>query len=84
MTTLTKNCDQMVAHELLRKQGNLKEIVRQWFETLALKSRVNRERQQLLEMSDSMLSDIGITQVQAQEEAKRTELPKSRFYTRVM
>ena len=84
MTTFTANCDQMVAQELLGRQGILKQFFRQLFETLVLKSSINRERQQLLEMSDSMLSDIGITRAQAQEEARRTELPEARLNAQAM
>lgn len=81
MTTITVNCDQMVEQELLRERGILKQILLNWAEKLVLQANVDRERQQLLNMSDAMLSDMGITRADADAEARKTELPATRLNT---
>ena len=50
-----------------------------WAKIQQLKISMHRERQQLLEMSDAMLADLGITRDQAQEEARRVSLPEMRI-----
>ena len=81
MTTMTVNCDQMVEQELLREQGILKQILLGWAEKFVLQAKVARERQQLLIMSDEMLSDMGITRAEAEAEARKTEIPATRLNT---
>jgi len=44
-----------------------------------LKSTIKAERRQLMEMSDAMLSDIGIDRVEAIQEAIRTDIPVARL-----
>jgi uncharacterized protein YjiS (DUF1127 family) len=54
------------------------QIFRQWMKNQQFKFRVAMERRQLLEMSDEMLKDIGISRAQAEAEALRSDLPTSR------
>jgi uncharacterized protein YjiS (DUF1127 family) len=57
----------------------LTQIFRQWVKNQQFKFRVALERRQLLEMSDEMLKDIGISRAQAEAEALRSDLPSSRI-----
>ncbi len=40
---------------------------------------IAKERRQLLAMSDASLSDMGITRAQAEQEARRMDLPETRL-----
>ena len=53
--------------------------MRHWASIQQLKIDVKQERQHLLEMSDAMLSDLGITWDQAREEARKVDLPVVRI-----
>lgn len=79
MTTMTLNYDQMVEQELLRERGILMHIFLNWAEKLVLQANVARERQQLLNLSDAMLTDMGITRAEAEAEARKTKLPTIRL-----
>ena len=79
MTTLSKNCTQCVDGNFHEVQGNLYLMFRQWFRELELKAKVNQERRQLLNMSDAMLNDMGLTRAQANAEAYRVDLPVERL-----
>ncbi len=79
MKTMTANYDQLVEQELLRERGILKQIFLDWVEKLVLQANVDRERKQLLLMSDEMLSDLGITRAEANAEAGKTDLPAIRL-----
>jgi len=79
MTTLSTNYSPCIERNSSNVQAGLYLVVRNWFKTLALKEKVNQERRQLLEMTDTMLSDIGITQAQANAEAYRVDLPVERL-----
>jgi len=79
MTTMTANCDQMVEQELLRERGIFKHTFLNWAEKLVLQAKVDRERKQLLFMSDEMLSDIGITRAEANAESRKTDIPTIRL-----
>ena len=79
MSTIAGNRDEQIAWEILRKQGILKQVLLEWLQVLELKFRVYRERQQLLVISDLMLSDIGITRTEADAEALSTDLPQQRI-----
>jgi len=78
---MTVNYDQLVEQALLREQGVLKQILINWVQKLVLQANVSRERQQLLHLSDAMLSDMGITRAEAEAEAKKTGIPSSRLNT---
>jgi uncharacterized protein YjiS (DUF1127 family) len=79
MTTLSRNYSNCIETSSNGIQVGLYQQVRHWFNIVNLKLKVNRERQQLLEMSDTMLRDLGITQAQANVEARRSNLPVERL-----
>jgi uncharacterized protein YjiS (DUF1127 family) len=79
MTTFTQNCDQIVEQGSIGVFVKANQVLQNWFATQILKARINRERQELLAMSDTMLRDMGITRTQAVEEAQRIDLPEARL-----
>ena len=79
MTTYTQTCSHPVATDNSRVFDNLLQLAREYFQKMRLKSTINTERRQLLEMSDAMLSDIGIDRVQAAQEAARSDIPVARL-----
>ena len=79
MTTLSRNYAQCMDGNSSNVQGGLYLLLQDWFTTLEIKFKVDRERRQLLEMSDAMLSDMGITRAQANAEAHRVDLPIERL-----
>ncbi len=79
MTTYTENYTQGIVGNLVDALGNFAHRVRHWVRIRQLKIDVKRERQQLLEMSDAMLGDLGITWDQAKEEARKVDLPVVRI-----
>jgi uncharacterized protein YjiS (DUF1127 family) len=79
MTTCTQNYDQNVEQGSIGVFVKANQILQKWFATQILKARINRERQELLTMSDTMLRDMGITRTQAVEEAQRMDLPEARL-----
>lgn len=79
MTTLSTNYSQCIEGSINNVRGGLYLQLQRWFKILALKEQVNRERQQLRGLSDAMLSDMGITRAQANDEAQRIDLPVARL-----
>ena len=79
MTTYTETCTQGIHGISVNKLSSLVQQLQRWARIQQLKFSVHRERQQLLEMSDAMLADLGITRSQAQEEARRVDLPVMRI-----
>ena len=79
MTTYTENYTQGIVGNLVDTMGNFVQRVRHWARIQQLKIDVKQERQQLLEMSDAMLGDLGITWDQAKEEARKVDLPLVRI-----
>jgi uncharacterized protein YjiS (DUF1127 family) len=79
MTTLSRNYSDCIESGSIGTQVGLYQQIRRWFKIIVLKLKVSRERQQLLEMSDAMLADLGITQAQANAEAQRNDLPVERL-----
>ena len=79
MKTMTVNFDQMVDQELLRERGIFKQVFLDWATKLVLQANVDRERKQLLLMSDEMLKDLGITRAEAIAEARKTDIPANRL-----
>ena len=75
MTVYTGNCSRSITATLTEA---LVETFRHWIGNQLLKYRLYHERQQLLQMSDSMLRDIGISRSEALTEAKRTDIPVGR------
>ena len=83
MTTYSGNCTDYVEIGSASISENLVQRVKRWARVQSLKVRMSKERQQLLEMSDSMLRDIGVTRTQAYEEAQRIDIPENRLKTLV-
>ena len=79
MTTLTPNFAQSIENGSVGTIHRLQRLAWRWIKTQELKARVSRERRQLSELSDTMLSDLGITLAQAQAEARRIDLPRVRL-----
>lgn len=79
MTTLSRNYAQCIEGNINSTLGSLYLQLQYWFKILMLKEEVSRERQQLREMSDTMLSDMGITRAQANAESRRIDLPVARL-----
>ncbi len=75
MTTYTGNCNQSIAKGLFAVSGILVQRLQQWVEIQQLKASLRHERNQLLEMSDTELNDIGITRYQAMHEAQQVNIP---------
>jgi uncharacterized protein YjiS (DUF1127 family) len=81
MTTYTENYTQGIVGNFVDVIGNFVQRLRHWARIQQLKFDVKQERQQLLEMSDAMLGDLGITWDQAKEEARKDDLPVVRIET---
>lgn len=79
MTTFTKNCSQSISQNLNQAQHGLYQLLQQWFRIQNLKIAVENEREQLLELSNASLRDLGITRAQATAEAFRRDLPAGRL-----
>ncbi len=79
MTTYTQNCSRSIAGHPAGVLDILIQSFCQWMKHQHLKIQVAQERRQLLEMSDDMLQDIGISWAQAETEAMRTEMPSGRL-----
>ena len=78
MTNCTQNCNGSIAAAQVGIFVNLAYLVRHWMQEQRLKASVRRERANLLSMSDGMLKDIGISREDAQQEARRTDIPAHR------
>ena len=79
MTTYSQTCSHSITTGNSRAFDQLVHLCREYFHKLMLKSTIKAERQQLMEMSDAMLSDIGIDRVEAIQEAIRTDIPVARL-----
>ncbi len=79
MTIYTETCNQEIHGISVNTLSSLVQRLQRWAKIQQLKYSVHRERQQLLEISDAMLADLGITRGQAQEEARRVDLPAMRI-----
>ncbi len=79
MTTYSGYCNQNVERNFYGTSGSLVQRLHRWFEILHIKAGVNRERRQLVAMSEVMLKDIGITRSQAIAESRRVDLPAGRL-----
>ena len=83
MTTYSGNCTDCVEMVASGAVDTFLHRVKRWSKMQALKLSVARERQHLLEMSDSMLNDVGLTRDQAYAESKRVDIPENRLKTLV-
>ena len=73
-----QNCTETRLRDGVNPLERLLEALRDWSSQQVLRARIRRERQQLLEMSDAMLRDLGITRHDAEAEARRDDVPTSR------
>ena len=78
MTTYTEKCSRSMTGYPDGVLEILSQAFCQWMQTQRLKFRVARERRLLLEMPEHQLKDIGLTRVDAIEEASRTDIPSAR------
>ena len=81
MTTYSENCSRNIAGSSAGAFDNLAEKFCHYMKIQLLKVRIHRERRQLLSMSAVMLNDLGITRTEAEQEARRTDLPPARLKT---
>lgn len=79
MTTYTQICSRSIAGHPAGVLAILNQSFRQWMKNQQLRFQVAQERRHLLQMSDAMLQDIGVSRIQAETEAMRTELPIGRM-----
>ena len=79
MTTYTENCSRSTIVTSAGLLDKLTLSIQNWIASQHLKFKVQQERQQLLEMSDTMLKDIGIGRIEAEQEAQRTDMPATRL-----
>jgi len=80
MTHYTENCSRTLATHPVGLIDSFLQTVRQWICHQRLKADIQRERDSLLTLSDSMLRDIGIDRATADHEARRRDIPASRNY----
>ncbi len=78
MTTYTENCSRSIAGSSLGVFDTLVEKLCCYMKNQLLKARTRQERRQLLTMSEAMLKDLGISRADAEQEARRTDLPTAR------
>ncbi|MCP4334847.1 MAG: DUF1127 domain-containing protein [Gammaproteobacteria bacterium] len=78
MTNCTQNCSGSIAVTHVGIAESLAQIVRHWMQEQRLKASIQRERASLLSMSDAMLNDIGVGRDEADQEARRTDIPAHR------
>ncbi len=78
MTTYVKNWSESIVMGVFESAYRRIQV---WVEAQNLKAQVARERSQLMEMSDSMLDDMGVSWSEASSEAERMDLPEERMQT---
>ncbi len=79
MSSYTGNCSDHVETGAAGLLESLYQRLDHWFKVQTLKLEISKERKQLLEMSEAMLSDMGITREQSEREAKRLDVPEMRL-----
>jgi uncharacterized protein YjiS (DUF1127 family) len=79
MTTQSENFRPGLAADPAHTLERLLRRAREWAREESLRRRINRERRQLLEMSDVMLADLGISRHEAEAEARRNDVPAERL-----
>jgi uncharacterized protein YjiS (DUF1127 family) len=78
MTNYTQNCSGSIATSYLGIADSLTHLVRHWMQERRLKASIQRERASLLSMSNAMLKDIGVDRAEAEQEARRSDIPAHR------
>lgn len=79
MTTYSENCSRSNVESSVGVVDNLIERFCHYMTNQLLRVRIHQERRQLLSMSEAMLQDLGISRTEAEQEAKRTDLPTNRL-----
>jgi len=79
MTTYTQNCTHASTANTTGLLDSLAQLTRHWMDCQLLKIRIQHERKALLSMSDEMLKDIGVSQAEARQEARRIDIPAKRL-----
>jgi uncharacterized protein YjiS (DUF1127 family) len=78
MTNTTQNCSGSIVTSHVGIADSLAHLVRHWMQEQRLKANIQRERASLLSMSDTMLKDIGVDRAEAEQEARRSDIPAHR------
>ncbi|MCP4767959.1 MAG: DUF1127 domain-containing protein [Gammaproteobacteria bacterium] len=78
MTNYTQHCPDSIVASHVGIADSLAQVVRHWMQEQRLKASIRHERSSLLSMSDAMLKDIGISRIDAQQEARRIDIPAHR------
>lgn len=79
MTTYTENCAQSSIESSVGILDNLIGKISHYSKNQLLKARIKQERRQLSLMSATMLKDLGISRIDAEQEAQRTDVPAVRL-----
>ena len=79
MTTYSTNCSRNIAGSSVGAFDTLVEKLCFYLKNQFLKASFQEERRQLLSMSEAMLKDLGISRADAEQEARRTDLPVTRL-----
>ena len=74
----TRNCPGSLDRSRASTLDRLLEALRDWSSQQVLRARIQRERQQLREMPEAILRDLGITRGDAIAEARRNDIPPAR------
>ena len=78
MTTYTVNCSYSANRNSLQVTHHLGHWIAQMICAYRHKAQISYERKLLAELSDDMLSDIGISRGDANAESKRRDIPMQR------
>lgn len=78
MTSYAKKYPYTIAQAVFRAVNQLTGWVWRYLQTQGLKHAIVKERQQLAELSETILKDIGIDRTQAMQESARQGIPASR------
>jgi len=81
MTNYSTICSRNIAGSSVGAFDTLLEKLCFYLKNQFLKARIRQERWQLSSMSEAMLKDLGISRADAEQEARRTDLPAARLKT---
>ena len=80
MTAYTEKCSRSMTGYPEGVLEILSQAFCQWMQTQRLRSKLAQERRLLLEMPEHQLKDIGLTRIDAIEEASRSDIPAQRSW----
>ena len=78
MTAYTEKCSRSMTGYTDGVLEILSQAFCQWMQTQRLRFKIAQERRLLLEMPEHQLKDIGLTRLDAVDEAMRSDIPASR------